>query len=269
MAAGDMRPVAAVDGRGSLLAVVALCVRYLPVLIMLAVWELVGRSGLVSQQMLPGIGAIAAAFLDLLQSGELVVNAWRSLSRAATGLGLAVLVGMTVGLLMATRPLFRTLINPLVRILYPMPKSALIPLVMIWFGLGDASKIFLIFLGCLLPVIVSAYNGARGVNPFIVWSATSLGASKEQVLREIILPAALPDILAGCRTALAFSFILMVSSEFVIAKDGLGFLIGSLGDGGNYPAMFAVILTVAGTGFVADRLFGSFVNHRLRWKEQA
>ena len=98
---------------------------------------------------------------------------------------------------------------------------------------------------------------------------TCVGASKDEILREIILPAALPDILSGCRTALAFSFILMVSSEFVIAKDGLGFLIGSLGDGGNYPAMFAVILSVAGTGFVADRLFGSFASHRLRWKEQA
>ncbi len=269
MAGGGIRPLAGEQERGSLVVMVALCVRYLPVLIMLALWELAGRSGLVSQQMLPGIGAIASAFLDLLSSGELIMNAWRSLSRAAAGLGLAVMIGMTVGLLMATRPLFRTLINPLVRILYPMPKSALIPLVMIWFGLGDASKIFLIFLGCLLPVIVSAYNGARGVNPFLIWSATSLGASQDEVLREIILPAALPDILAGCRTALAFSFILMVSSEFVIAKDGLGFLIGSLGDGGNYPAMFAVILTVAGTGFVADRLFGSFVSHRLRWKEQA
>lgn len=269
MAGGDLHPASATAGHGSFVEVVAVCVRYLPLLIMLAAWEMAGRSGLVSQQMLPGVGAIATAFFDLLQSGELVTNAWRSLSRAATGLGLAVIIGIAVGLLMATRPLFRTLINPLVRILYPMPKSALIPLVMIWFGLGDASKIFLIFLGCLLPVIVSAYHGARGVNPFVIWSATSLGASKEEVLREIILPAALPDILAGCRTALAFSFILMVSSEFVIAKDGLGFLIGSLGDGGNYPAMFAVILTVAGTGFVADRLFGSFVNHCLRWKEQA
>jgi len=268
--AGSDFPSVSEEDRGSSVAVLAaLCVRYLPLAIMLAVWELVGRSGLVSQQMLPGIGAIAAAFLDLLQSGELIVNAWRSLSRAATGLGLAVLIGMAVGLLMATRPIFRTFINPVVRILYPMPKSALIPLVMIWFGLGDASKIFLIFLGCLLPVIVSAYNGARGVNPFIIWSASSLGASKDEILREIILPAALPDILSGCRTALAFSFILMVSSEFVIAKDGLGFLIGSLGDGGNYPAMFAVILSVAGTGFVADRLFGSFASHRLRWKEQA
>jgi ABC-type nitrate/sulfonate/bicarbonate transport system permease component len=139
--------------------------------------------------------------------------------------------------------------------------------VMIWFGLGDSSKIFLIFLGCLLPVIVSTYNGARGVNHFLRWSAASLGATKWEVLREVVIPAAMPDILAGCRTALAFSFILMVSSEFVIAKDGVGFLISSLGDSGTYPAMFAVIFTVAAAGFAADRLYAAFARNQLRWRE--
>ncbi len=179
------------------------------------------------------------------------------------------MLGILIGLFMATNRVFLWLINPIVRIFYPMPKSALIPLVMIWFGLGDSSKVFLIFLGCLLPVIVSTYNGARGVGQVLLWSASSLGASRFEILREVILPAALPDILAGCRTALAFSFILMVSSEFVIAKDGLGFLIGTLGDGGNYPAMFAVILAVAGIGFAADRVYAVFAAGRLHWKEQS
>jgi NitT/TauT family transport system permease protein len=164
------------------------------------------------------------------------------------------------------RPI-RLLVNPLVQIFYPMPKSALIPVVMVWFGLGDLSKIVLIFLGCILPVVVSTYNGARGVDHVLVWSAASLGASRRQILTEIVLPAAMPDILGGIRTALAFSFILMVSSEFILAKDGIGYLIATLGDGGSYAAMFACIFTVAGVGFGADRLFGLLMRRTLRWRE--
>ncbi len=191
----------------------------------------------------------------------------RSISRAVAGLGGAVVVGILLGLLMASFRLVRNLVNPIVQIFYPMPKSALIPVVMIWFGLGDSSKILLIFLGCLLPVVVGTYNGARGVNPFLLWSAASLGASRADVLREVVLPAAMPDILTGCRTALAFAFILMVSSELVIATDGVGYMISSLGDGGQYPAMFAAIFFVAAIGFAADRAYAAFARHVLAWRE--
>jgi ABC-type nitrate/sulfonate/bicarbonate transport system permease component len=246
-----------------------LVIRYLPVAIFFLVWEIVTVTGIVSRQLLPGLEVIFEAFAAILASGEFVFSAYKSLTRAAAGLGAAVVLGILIGLFMATNRIFLWLINPIVRIFYPMPKSALIPLVMIWFGLGDSSKVFLIFLGCLLPVIISTYNGARGVGQVLLWSASSLGASRFEILREVILPAALPDILAGCRTALAFSFILMVSSEFVIAKDGLGFLIATLGDGGNYPAMFAVILAVAGIGFAADRIYAAFAASRLHWKEHS
>ena len=111
--------------------------------------------------------------------------------------------------------------------------------------------------------------GARfgAINPFLLWSASSFGASRAAVMREVVLPAAMPDILNGCRTALAFSFILMVSSEFVIATDGVGYMISSLGDGGLYPAMFAAIFFVAAIGFAADRLYAALVRKLLRWRE--
>ena len=241
--------------------------RYAPILVLLLAWEAATSFGLVSTQMLPHLSSIAAAFWSMLLSGELVAQAARSLMRAAAGLGAAILVGVSLGLLMAMIRPFRLVVNPVIQIFYPMPKSALIPVVMIWFGLGDMSKIVLIFLGCLLPVVISSYNGARGVNPLLLWSAASLGASRRAVLCDVVLPAAMPEILSGIRTALAFAFILMVSSEFVIAKDGVGYLISSLGDGGAYPAMFAVIFTVALVGFAADRLYGALVRHQLRWRE--
>jgi len=248
-------------------AVADTMVRFSPLLLLALGWEFLGLSGLVSQQMLPGLGEIASTFLGMLLGGDLLYNTMRSISRAAAGLGAAVAVGVLLGLMMAQFRPVRLIFNPIVQIFYPMPKSALIPVVMIWLGLGDSSKILLIFLGCLLPVVVGTYNGARGVNPFLPWSAASLGASRVDMLREVVLPAAMPDILNGCRTALAFSFILMVSSEFVIATDGVGFMISSLGDGGQYPAMFGAIFFVAGIGFAADRLYALFARRMLRWRE--
>lgn len=245
----------------------AVALRYLPLLVMVALWEVVTLVRLVPGEMLPGPATVIAALWQLATGGDLLGNAARSLWRAGAGLAAAVALGIALGLVMATVKPLRLLTNPIVQIFYPMPKSALIPLVMVWFGLGDASKIFLIFLGCLLPVIISTYNGARGVNHFLVWSAASLGATRREILVEVVLPAAMPDILSGCRTALAFAFILMVSSEFVIAKDGVGFLISTLGDGGIYPAMFAVILLVALAGFAADRLYAGFMRRVLRWRE--
>ncbi len=241
--------------------------RYTPLLLIVAIWEAGTQAGLISKWALPTFSSVVAAWFGLLEGGELLYHAAASLLRGFAGLGLAIVVGTTLGVLMAwVRPV-RLVFNPIVQLFYPMPKSALIPIMILWLGFGHASKIVLIFLGCMLPVTISAFNGARGVEPVLIWSARSLGATRGDVLREIVLPAAMPDILAGIRTALALSFVLLVSSELVIAREGLGYLIGWLGDGGIYNSMFAVVLTVAGLGFVADRAYLAFMRRSLAWRE--
>jgi NitT/TauT family transport system permease protein len=148
-----------------------------------------------------------------------------------------------------------------------MPKSALIPVTVLWLGFGDGSKILLIFLGCMLPVTLGAYNGARGADRLLLWSARSMGASRLRTLWDVVLPSAVPELANGVRTALALSFILLVSSELIAARQGLGFLIGSLGADGSYDAMFAVVLTVASLGFIADRVYMAAVDRALRWRQ--
>ncbi len=241
--------------------------QYLPIFLLAALWEAVARLGLVSALALPPLTKVAAAWLDLLASGDLVANGAASLWRAGAGLGLAVALGSTAGILMAWwRPL-HALLNPVVQIFYPMPKSALIPVMALWLGFGNASKIVLIFLGCMLPVTLSAFNGARGADRLLVWSARSLGASRRRMLWDIVVPSALPDLMSGIRTALALCFVLLVSSELVVARQGLGYMIGWLGDGGAYDAMFAVVLTVALLGFAADRCYLALMRRALRWRE--
>jgi ABC-type nitrate/sulfonate/bicarbonate transport system permease component len=241
-------------------------IQYLPLLILAGLWEAVTRLGLVPPDLLPSVSAVAAAFADMVRDGTLISNGAQSIMRAAAGLASAIVVGFLLGAGMALQPRFHAVVGPVVQSFYPLPKTALVPLVMIWFGLGDMGKIVLIFLGCLLPVTLGTYNGILGVDRVLVWSARSLGAAQRDVLMEVLLPAALPQILTGLRTATAFAFLLMVASELIIANNGLGYLIGSLGDNGAYPAMYASILTVIALGFFADRAFAALSAHLLRWR---
>jgi NitT/TauT family transport system permease protein len=241
--------------------------RYLPLVLLLAAWEAASRLGLVPQSLLPSLSGVLALWWRLLVDGELLVHGGASLWRTAAGLGLSIVVGTALGILMAwSRPVRRAL-QPLVSILYPLPKSALIPILMIWLGIGHMAKIAVIFMGCLLPVVLGSFNGANGVDRTLIWSAQSLGAGRRAVLREIVLPAALPDILSGIRIALALSFVLLVSSEMLAAREGLGFLVSFLGEAGNYEGMFAAVFTVTAIGFAADRAYLAGMRRALRWRE--
>src|SRR5215510_2735635 len=204
-------------------------IRYLPLLLLAIAWEVIARLELVSSSALPPLSDVITAGIDMIKDGELVSNGAASLYRAGAGLALAIIVGGTAGIAMAWWKPVNVLLAPLVEIFYPLPKSALIPVTVIWLGFGDGSKILLIFLGCMLPVTIGAFNGIR--------------------------------------TALALSFILLVSSELIVAQKGFGYLIGSLGANGTYDAMYAVVLTVAFLGFAADRLYLNITKRTLAWRE--
>jgi NitT/TauT family transport system permease protein len=242
--------------------------RYLPILLLAILWEAVARLELVSTSALPPLSEVVVSWVDLLRSGELFSNGAASLYRGGMGLLLAIVVGSLLGIFMAWWKPVNVLLSPLVEIFYPMPKSALIPVTVIWLGFGDGSKILLIFLACMLPVTLGAFNGARGSEQTLVWSARSMGANRLRMLWDVVLPSALPELLNGIRTALALSFILLVSSELIVARDGLGHLIGFLGANGSYDAMYAVVLTVALLGFVCDRGYQMIMNRMLQWREQ-
>ena len=241
--------------------------RYAPLLLLAVAWEAVSRLGIISPAALPPLDKVATAWVKLAESGDLWTNGIASISRGAAGLGLAIICGSIIGSVMAWYLPVRVVVNPIIQFFYPMPKSALIPVMVLWLGFGDASKVVLIFVGCMLPVTLSAFNGARGTDEVLIWSARSLGASRARVLWEVVLPSALPELLSGIRTALAFAFVLLVASELIVARNGFGYMIGWLGDGGVYDAMFAVVLTVALLGFAADRGYSKLIRRVLAWRE--
>ena len=240
--------------------------RYLPLVLLAIVWEAVVQLGLVSRDLLPSLSDVARAGWTLMREGDLWRNAGASLYRGAAGLAAAIVIGGALGIAMAWWRAVDAFVGPLVEALYPLPKSALIPVTVLWLGFGDGSKILLIFLGCMIPVTIAAYAGARSCEQATVWSARSLGASRLRVLWDVVLPSAMPELANGIRTALALTFVLLVSSELIVARAGLGYLIGFLGEGGVYDAMFAVVLVVAFLGFFADRLYQRLVGRVLAWR---
>ena len=242
-------------------------IKYLPLLLLALGWELTARLHLVDSSALPSLTKVGAAWVDLIRDGELIDNGAASLYRAAAGLAFAIVIGGGLGLAMARFKLLDIFINPLVELFYPLPKSALIPVTVLWLGFGNGSKILLIFLGCMIPVTIGAYNGARGSDHALVWSARSMGAGRLRMMWDVIMPSALPEILNGIRTALALAFILLVSSELIVSQSGFGYLIGYLGSTGAYEGMYAVVLTVALLGFGADRIYQLLMNRLLRWRE--
>jgi len=242
-------------------------IRYTPLFLIAVFWEIAARSGIVSQLALPPLSSVLIAWWKMMVSGELIVNGASSLYRTVAGLGLAIVVGVLLGIFMAWFRPVNALLAPIVEVFYPLPKSALIPVCAIWLGFGDGSKILLIFLGCMIPVTIGAYNGARGSDQALVWSARAMGASRMRTLLDVVAPSALPEILSGVRIALAISFVLLVSSELLVSRQGLGYMIGFLGDGGAYDAMFAAVLTVALLGFLADRVYQMLMRKALQWRD--
>jgi NitT/TauT family transport system permease protein len=245
----------------------AAIVRYLPLLLLAIVWEALPRLGLIDRAQLPPPSEIAVAWLELFRSGDLVTNGMSSLLVLIRALSLSIVVGIFLGVMMARFPALDDIFGPLLKALYPVPKSALIPIMIIWFGLGVTSKIASVFLGCLLPIVTSTYYGAKGVEQTLIWSSQSVGARPIAVIWDVVIPAAMPDILAGIRNAIAIGFILLVSAELLIGQVGIGYLISFLGEGGLYAGMFAAILTISAAGFLADRLFVLIMKRALIWRQ--
>ena len=243
--------------------------RVLPVALLFVVWELLTQARVVDPSFLPTVSSIVAAVWALLRGGEISENLGISLFRTFAGLGLATAVGIVLGTAMAVSRPLAGFFGPLVAVTYSLPKSALVPLFLLWFGIGSTTDVAAVSLACLLPILVHTYHGIQGVPELFVWSASTMGTPRRLVWTRVLLPAALPSVLTGTRIALGFSFVLTISAEMIASTDGIGRLIFMYGENGAYPYMFAAIGVVVAVAFVADRLFLALMRLLLRWHEFA
>src|SRR5919109_3092805 len=169
-----------------------------------------------------GPSAIVGGFATALATGDLLLHIVASLSRSVPGFALGTLAGIALGLLAGVSRLADTMLSPSIFLSYPVPKIVLLPIVMVWFGIGDASKIVIIALACFYPAFINAYYGARSTRALLVWSALNMGARRRHLFWKVVVPSALPMILSGVRIALALSFILLFAAEMVGSRSGLG-----------------------------------------------
>jgi len=220
---------------------------------LLGIWEVAARSGVWSKLIFPSLVNVAYEFGRFLVTPEQLHEAWVSLYRALGGFALAAVVGIFVGMLMGRSKLVAGLLDPLFSGTYAVPKLALFPIFIFLFGIGSLSKVALVFLECLYPIVIMSYHGARGVNRVLLWSAQNMGASRAETLRRVVIPATAPFIFAGFRVAVPVAMIVVVITEMVSSADGLGYLVIYSLSSLRTDRMLAVVVAIALLGYLLDK----------------
>src|SRR6478672_1651978 len=210
----------------------------------LIVWELLSRF-VIPPQFLPPPSAIAAAFVTTVRSGELPRQLWQTVSVLLVGFGLAIVSGMAVGIAMGTFQMLRRVLNPYVNAFYAMPTVAMVPLVIIWLGLGYEAKVFLTWLVAVFPVIINAQIGVMNVPPAFIETARAFGCNRWQLFRRVILQAAVPFLIAGIRLGLGRALVGVVVAEMFTALTGLGSMIVFYGNTFRTAELFVPMVVLA------------------------
>jgi ABC-type nitrate/sulfonate/bicarbonate transport system permease component len=235
---------------------------------LLILWQLLLMAGIGDRRFIPAPTDIAVRFWALIRNGELAMHTGVTLVRVFAGFVIGAIPGVAVGLLMAMFKPVRIFFDPLIAALFPIPKIALMPLLLLAFGFGDASKIALVAIAVFFPVIVNTYAGASNIEK-IYWDvAKNYGASQWVMFTRIVFFGALPMIFAGLRIALAVSFIVLVAAEFVATKSGLGYLIWNSWELLQVDIMFVGIVTVGILGLITSALFQEIERKVIPWKAE-
>lgn len=232
---------------------------------LLAMWETAAR--VLDINGLPPAADALRELPRILSDRESLLNIAASLRRMGTGFVLALLISIPVGLAMARSLRVAAVFNPLLMMIYPVPKAALMPIIMLWLGIGDASKTIVIVLGVSLPVIYHSFQGARAVEEKLIWSAAAMGMKPAARLLRIVLPAALPQIFVGIRTGLVLALITMVTSEMIARQAGVGSILFNALDMAQYASVYAMIVIIGGLGFILDLLFERLRAKLVAWAE--
>lgn len=240
---------------------------------LLAAWELAALFRLVPPLFLPPPADVARQFVVVARDGFVDATLWQhlaaSLGRVFGALAGALVVGVPVGFAIGASRIGRGIFDPLIEILRPIPPLAYLPLVIIWFGIGEPSKILIIGIAMLAPIVISTAAGVRGVATDRLNAARSLGATRPQLLRHVVLPSALPSILTGVRIALGTGWSTLVAAELVAASRGLGFMIQSAAQFLVTDVVVMGILVIAAVAFALEAVIRALERWLVPWAGRA
>lgn len=240
---------------------------FILVAVLLATWEIIAKSGLWSPILFPALERIGRELFIFVTSAEGVQQSWVSLYRAFAGFGAAALVGGLLGLVMGRSALVAALLDPLFSGTYAVPKLALFPIFIFVFGLGSLSKVALVFLECLYPMVIITSQGARNVPKALLWSAQNMGASRWTTLRRVVLPATMPYVFAALRVALPVALIVVVITEMISSVDGLGYLISYSLSSLKTDRILALVVVISALGLALDRAVLALRDRLVYWEK--
>jgi ABC-type nitrate/sulfonate/bicarbonate transport system permease component len=226
-------------------------------------------SGAVTPFQLPRLSAVLARIWTDAVGGELAINAAATLYRALAGFAIAAVGGVVLGLAMARNAAMRWLFDPVVSVGFPMPKIAFLPVVMLWLGVYDASKIAMVTLDAIFPVITATLVGIAGVDRHLLWSARSMGAGERTLLWQVVLPAALPQIMTGLQVAFPIALIVTIVAEMLMGGYGLGGAMAHASRFADSRGVFAGIVEIAAIGYALVKAMALARRRLLIWHQEA
>jgi len=238
------------------------------ILIVAAIYEAVARSGVFAPALMPSLGVVARTLADSILDGTMLWHAAATLYRVLCGFGLAVFVGLPLGVLMGRFRPVENFVLPLASALMPIPSLAWIPVFILWFGLGNTVTILIVFYAALFPMLLNTWSGVRSVNPIWLRAAGAMGAGENALFWKVIIPGASPFIIAGLRQSFLRSWVAVIGAEMLAASDwGLGWVIFDAKEFLDTNVMLAALAVIGLIGFAAERLvFGSLERATIyRW----
>jgi len=239
---------------------------YLGVAAILAVWEFICRMGWVAPLFLPAPTRIVVALWELFTQGGMIKDVGASLYRIVLGYALGASVGIIIGLLLGFSRWMEALGTPIIYSLYPIPKIALLPLIVLWLGIGELPKVAIIALGVFFPVVINTFSGVKNVDPTLVKAAVTFGSNHVNVIRKVLLPGSLPVIFAGLKLAAGTSLLLLVAAEMIAASEGVGSMVLHYGNLMLTDKLMAGVVVLSLLGLAFNRLLQWVENRLLPWK---
>jgi taurine transport system permease protein len=236
------------------------------VLAFLLLWSAATGLGWIAPVFLPSPNAVAAEAWKVLVSGQLLTDILMSSKRVFLGFALAAVVAVPLGIVMGVWAPAKAVMDPFVSLLRPLPSITWIPLSILWLGIGESQKVAIVFMGSWIYILLYTYESTKRVDPLLVRAARNLGAGDVAVMREVVLPGALPGIIAGLKVTLAISWSCVLSAEMIAAQNGLGALIWQAKDWGNLALVLVGMICISLTVLVADRLANLLEKMLLPWE---
>jgi len=238
------------------------------ILVLLIAWEIFARSGKVTAFMLPPFSAVAERIYADAIGGELWRNLWVTMFRAITGFAIAAVGGIALGAMMARSRIVRWFFDPIISVGFPMPKIAFLPIIILWLGLYDVSKISIVVFDAIFPVVTATLAGLAGVEKELIWSGRNMGASKRELMWQVALPAALPQILTGLQVALPIALIVAIIAEMAMGGYGLGGAMMSASRFADSRGVFAGIVEIAIVGYALIKAMALIRRRLLVWHQE-